>query len=308
MSLLQPARLDVLRPFQLEGSQLRGRLVRLGEAVDTLLKTHAYPRPVADLLGELLVLAGGLAGGLKFAGRFSLQVRGEGPVRLLVADITNEGQMRGYASFDPAGVDALGARASTGFGDLVGQGLLALTVDQAASGGETYQGIVQLDGRSLQDSMLVYFHQSEQVPTGIRSAVHFDEAADAWRAAAVIVQAMPGEGAVSSAAREDDWRRTMLLLETLSDAELLDPGLGPDTLLFRLFHEDGVRVFDSLDLSFGCSCDDERVAAMLRRFERDEVLAMGDRNGKVTVTCEFCSRVYRFTPADISALYEDTLH
>jgi molecular chaperone Hsp33 len=98
------------------------------------------------------------------------------------------------------------------------------------------------------------------------------------------------------------------LLGTLSDAELLDPGLGPDTLLYRLFHEDGVRVFDSLDLSFGCSCDEERVANMLTQFERDEVLAMDDGSGKVTVTCEFCSRVYRFTPAEIAALFEDTLH
>jgi molecular chaperone Hsp33 len=308
MSLLQPPRLDVLRPFQLEGSQLRGRLVRLGEAVDSVLKAHAYPRAVSDLLGELLVLAGGLAGGLKFAGRFSLQIRAEGPVRLMVADVTNDGQMRGYASFDADAMGEIGVGDEAGFADLVGKGLLALTVDQAASGGETYQGIVQLDGRSLQDSMLVYFHQSEQVPTGIRSAVRYDEAAGAWRAAAVIVQAMPGEGAISAAEREDDWRRTMLLLETLSDDELLDPALGPDTLLFRLFHEDGVRVFDSLDLRFGCSCDDERVATMLRRFERDEVLAMQDGSGKVTVTCEFCSRVYRFTPADIAALFEDSLH
>ncbi len=131
--------------------------------------------------------------------------------------------------------------------------------------------------------MLTYFHQSEQVPTGIRSAVAFDSTADAWRAAAVIVQAMPGEGAVAESEREDDWRRTMLLLDTLSDAELLDPGLGPDTLLYRLFHEDGVRVFDSLDLRFGCSCDEERVRNMLKQFERDEVLAMPDDSGKVTV-------------------------
>ena len=303
MSLLQPSRLDVLRPFQLETSQLRGRLVRLGDAVDTVLKAHAYPRPVSDLLGELLVLAGGLAGGLKFAGRFSLQIRGRGPVRLMVADVTNDGQMRGYASFE---AEALGE--DPAFADLVGDGLMALTVDQAASGGETYQGIVQLDGRSLQASMLSYFHQSEQVPTGIRSAVGYDEHARAWRAAAVIVQAMPGEGAVTAAEREDDWRRTMLLLDTLSDAELLDPALGPDTLLFRLFHEDGVRVFDSLDLAFGCSCDEDRVKAVLARFERDEVLAMQDETGRVVVTCEFCSRVYRFTPADIAALFEDTLH
>ena len=303
MSLLRPAHLDVLRPFQLERSQVRGRLVRLGAAVDAVLQAHAYPRPVSDLLAELLALVGGLAGGLKFNGRFSLQIKGDGPVRLIVADVTNDGEMRGYASFDDA---AIGEAAT--FAELVGKGLMALTVDQAASGGETYQGIVQLEGRSLQDSMLAYFQQSEQVPTGIRSAVAFDPVAGAWRAAALIVQAMPGEGAAAAAEREDDWRRTMLLLETLSDAELLDPTLDPDALLFRLFHEDGVRVFESLDLRFGCSCDAERVGNMLKQFERDEVLAMPDESGKVTVTCEFCSRVYRFTPAEIAALFEDTLH
>lgn len=306
MSLLQPPRLDVLRPFQLEGSQLRGRLVRLGDAVDGILKAHAYPNEVSELLGELLALAGGLAGGLKFDGRFSLQIRGDGPIRLMVADITNDGQMRGYASFDAAAEDAEG-----GFAALVGKGLLALTVDQAASGGETYQGIVQLDGRSLLDSMLTYFRQSEQVPTGIRTAVRYDATTDAWRAAAVIMQAMPGEapgaGATNESTGEDGWRRAMLLLQTLSDDELLDPGLGPDTLLFRLFHEDGVRVFDSLDLAFACSCDDGRVADMLQHFERDEVLEMRDDGGKVTVTCEFCSRVYRFSTDEITALFEDEL-
>ena len=303
MSLLQPANIDVLRPFQLESSQVRGRLVRLGAAVDAVLQAHAYPRPVSDLLAELLALVGGLAGGLKFNGRFSLQIKGDGPVRLVVADVTNDGEMRGYASFNAA---AIGETAP--FAELVGKGLMALTVDQAASGGETYQGIVQLEGGSLQDSMLAYFQQSEQVPTGIRSAVAFDPVAGAWRAAALIVQAMPGEGATAAAEREDDWRRTMLLLETLSDKELLDPQLDPDALLFRLFHEDGVRVFESLDLRFGCSCDAERVGNMLKQFERDEVLAMPDESGKVTVTCEFCSRVYRFTPAEIAALFEDTLH
>jgi molecular chaperone Hsp33 len=303
MSLLQPAHFDVLRPFQLESSQVRGRLVRLGAAVDAVLTPHAYPKPVSDLLAELLVLVGGLAGGLKFNGRFSLQIKGDGPVRLIVADVTNDGEMRGYASFD---ADAIGE--DSAFAELVGKGLMALTVDQAASGGETYQGIVQLEGGSLQDSMLAYFQQSEQVPTGIRSAIAYDPASGTRRAAALIVQAMPGEGAGAAREREDDWRRTMLLLDTLSDVELLDPRLDPDVLLYRLFHEDGVRVFDSLDLRFGCSCDAERVGNMLMQFDRDEVLAMLDESGKLTVTCEFCSHVYRFTSAEIAALFEDTLH
>ena len=307
MNALSTPHLDIMRPFQLERSQLRGRLVRLGSAVDAVLKAHAYPKPVSDMLGELLVLAGGLAGGLKFDGRFSLQVRGDGIVRLMVADVTNDGRMRGYASFDPDSFDEPDTDLA-GFADLVGSGLLALTVDQAAAGGETYQGIVQLDGRSLKESMLTYFHQSEQVPTGIRSAIAYDEVSAQWRAAAVIVQAMPEEGSPAPRDRDDDWRRAMLLLQTASDSELLDPELAPDTLLFRLFHEDGVRVFEPLDLAFGCSCDEERVSRMLRRFSRDEVLEMRDSSGAVVVTCEFCSRVYRLNDADIFTLFEDSLH
>ena len=294
-----------MRPFQLEKSQLRGRLVRLGGAVDAVLKAHAYPRPVSDMLGELLVLAGGLAGGLKFDGRFSLQVRGEGVVRLMVADVTNDGQMRGYASFDAESFAGPGDEPA-GFGDLVGSGLMALTVDQAAAGGETYQGIVRLDGRSLRDSMLTYFHQSEQVPTGIRSVVAYDEAAAQWRAAAVIVQAMPEEGALAERDREEDWRRAMVLLQTASDTELLDRSWRR-TPLYRLFHEDGVRVFAPLDLAFGCSCDDGRVGRMLRRFDRDRSWRCAT-SGAVVVTCESCSRVYRLNDAYIFTLFEDSLH
>lgn len=294
---------DLLRPFQLERSQLRGRFVRLGDTVDHVLRAHDYPAPVSDLLGELLVLAGGLAGGLKFDGSFSLQIRGDGPVGLMVADCTNDGRMRGYASFDAERVAALDA---AGPGSLVGKGILALTVDQAASGGETYQGIVELDGRSLSDSMLTYFRRSEQIPTGIRTALGRDPLTGAWRAGAIILQAAPGSGPEAGDVAEDDWRRTMLLLHTASEAELLD--LSPDDLLWRLFHEEGVRVFEPLGLQAGCSCDEERVVNVLRSFAPAEIEEMRLPDGSISVTCQFCSRSYHFEPKRLAQLLQDRTH
>lgn len=305
MSEATAANVDLLRPFQLERSQLRGRFVRLAGTVDYVLKAHAYPAPVSDLLGQLLVLAGALAGGLKFAGRFSLQIRADGPVRLLVADCTNDGEMRGYASFD---AERLGEGAPARPMDLLGKGMLALTVDQRSDGGELQQGIVELGGDSLSDCMLNYFHRSEQVRTGIRVAVGQDPMSGRWHAGAIVMQALPVTDPRRMPEAEEDWRRAMLLLGTASDAELLDPLLRPDDLLFRLFHEDGVRVFTPLALAPGCSCDEQRVWNMLASFPLDDLESMRQEDGGITVTCQFCSRVYAFDQDRLSGLLAPRRH
>jgi molecular chaperone Hsp33 len=296
---------DVLRPFQLDRSGLRGRLVRLAETVDWVLRAHDYPAPVSALLGELLVLAGGLAGGLKFDGSFSLQVRGDGPVGLMVADCTNDGRMRGYASFDAAAIEG---RAAGEPARLLGGGLLALTVDQTASGAEASQGIVELDGRSLADSMLAYFRRSEQVPTGIRAALGRDPLTGAWRGGAIIVQAVPGTGPDAGSEGDEDWRRTMLLLDSTRDAELLDFELAPDDLLWRLFHEETVRVFRPVALQPGCSCDEGRVEVTLRSFTPEDLAEMRLPDGSVTATCQFCGRTYRLDASRLKALFHDRRH
>lgn len=292
---------DILRPFQLEASQLRGRIVRLGSSLDRVLNAHDYPDNVSSLLAELLVLAGGLAGGLKYEGTFSLQVRGDGPVRLMVADMRNHGEIRGYASYDETAIDG-----GLGLSALVGSGVLAITVDQRPTGGEVYQGVVELDGRSLQESMLRYFHQSEQVPTGIVTAVRRD--VDGWIGSAIIVQAMPGSGGQAAVEREDDWRRAMVLMQSAEDDELLNPTLPVDRLLFRLFHEDGVRVFDELIIRFGCTCDESRVRNVLAQFAADEFETMRGEDGLVHVKCEFCSEVYKFDDAAIREIIQGTVH
>jgi molecular chaperone Hsp33 len=296
---------DLLRPFQLERSQIRGRFVRLGHTIDYVLDAHAYPDPVGRLLGELLVLAGGLAGGLKFDGMFSLQIRGKGPVSLMVADCTNEGAMRGYASFDAeavAGLDATDARS------LVGGGLLALSVDQTRSGGEVWQGIVELEGTTLTDAMRTYFLRSEQVRTGIRVALLRDEVTGGWYGGAIVLQALPDKEPLDGASADDAWHEAMVLLSTASDDELADPSLAPDTVLFRLFHETGVRVFDPLRLAPGCSCDLSRVEAMLERFPAEDLSEMRLPDGSVEVTCQFCSSLYRFDPDRIAGMLESRRH
>ena len=305
---------NLMQPFQLESSALRGRVIRLGDTVDRVLTRHAYPEPVSRLLGELLVLTATLAGALKYAGVFSLQTRSDGPVSFMVADCTADGALRGYARFDAARLGALGDE-PTG-ADLLGRGHLALTVDQGRYS-EAYQGIVELSGETLTESMLAYFRRSEQLQTGLRIAVDRvdDEAAGGghrprWRAGGLMVQRLPEEeargrapgGGRDAGEPQEDWRRTMILLGSATDGELVDPGLPPRALLYRLFHEEGVRVFEPMTLGFGCRCNRERVEALLRSFGEDELEEMKRPDGRIDVTCEFCNEDFVFDDADPRAL------
>jgi len=296
--------IDTSRPFQLDRTGLRGRFVRLGPALDEILERHAYPEVVAKALGELVLLASALAGELKFEGSFSLQVRGKGPVSMMVADCTNAGVLRGYAAFDRSVPPDAG-----GIGDLCGEGLLAVTLDQSAVGGETQQGIVELEGATLTDCMLTYFQRSHQIRTGMRFALGRDESG-AWRGGGIVVQVLPEEGGNGKAgsADADGWRRAMVLLGTVTEEELLGPGLDVDTVLHRLFHEEEVRVYPTVALTHGCRCSAERFAAILRGFSADEVQDMRQEDGSITATCQFCSRTYRFDSEAIAAIEQATRH
>jgi molecular chaperone Hsp33 len=295
---------NLLRPFQLERSTLRGRVVRLGDLVDRVLTRHDYPEPVGRLLGELFVLAATLAGGLKFNGTFSLQIRSDGPVSLMLADCTNDGAMRGYARYDDARVtEASGTDVAT----LLGQGHLAFTVDQNQLG-QAYQGIVELSGATLTECMQTYFRQSEQLKTGLKIAVDRVAGSEGarWRAGGIMIQRLADEARDDWSEAEqasEDWLRTMLLLGTATEAELVDPHLPPERLLLHLFHEEGVRVFTPLGLRFGCRCSRQRVEAMLRRFPEHDLEDMKDEQGDVVVTCQFCNVDYRFDDAQLARLH-----
>lgn len=296
---------DVIQPFQIDANALRGRLVRLGPVVDDILSRHAYPAPIAVLLGETLVLCAALAATLKFEGVFSIQARGDGPVTLLVADVNTDGDIRGYARYEPerlTGLDLSAKSSSAPITALLGKGHLAFTVDQG-SDSELYQGIVALEGDTMVDCVHHYFRQSEQLATRVVLAVDRSEAG-AWRAGALMVQKLPPEGVGEIAAEDTDdaWDRAMALMETCTRGEMLDPDLSPHTLLFRLFHEDGVRVYDTRPLRAGCRCSRDRISSVLRGIGKDELRDL-EEDGRIEVVCEFCNRKYQFDESDIDQIF-----
>jgi len=292
---------DLAAAFQIEGWPVRGRIVRLGQTIDTILSAHAYPEPVAALLGEACALAALVGSSLKFEGRLIVQAQGDGPVRYVVADYGTDGQMRGYCRFDAAEV----AAASQGFArpgarSLLGQGVFVMTLDRGPDFERT-QGITPIEGESLSLAAEHYFQQSEQIPTRVRLAVGSvvtDEGVG-WRAGGALIQLIAGDEARGST--EEAWDRSRALFQTLADDELLDATITPEVLLFRLFHEDGVRLEDARTLVAQCRCSRERIAGVLTSFDPAERADMVEADGKIRVTCEYCATVYELEPEEVLA-------
>jgi molecular chaperone Hsp33 len=312
---------DTILPFAVKALDLRGRIVRLGPAVDTILSSHDYPTPVAKLLGEALVLGVMLGSSLKFEGRFILQTRSDGPVRMLVVDFTSPGNVRACARFDAERVAAAIATGAASPGQLLGRGHLAMTIDQGPEMSR-YQGLVPLDGGDLEHAAHEYFTRSEQIPTRVRLAVAEEFRAGAngaqrhWRAGGILLQFLPASperarqadldpgdappGTASHVVPEDEaWVEGRALIDTVDDLELLDPDLSSERLAYRLFHERGVRVFRAAPVNAQCSCSRDNVENMLKSFpqeDRDDMV----ENGRITVTCEFCSSTYVFAPDEVA--------
>lgn len=316
---------DVVVPFALETLDCRGRAVRLGPALDAILNRHNYPAPVARLLGEAVVLAALVGSSLKFEGRFILQTQTDGPVNLIVVDLDAPDGLRGYARFDADAVARAVELGEARPGQLLGKGHLAMTVDQGAHM-DRYQGIVALEGDSLEEVAHTYFKQSEQIPTLIRIAVaEFARRGDprpAWRAGGLLVQFIPSEGGHSMPdlpgdgdfanpntadqdyVEADHWSEAKAHLATVSDVELADPDVSPERLLFRLYHQTGVRVFAPIPMEERCTCSADRIENMLRDSftpEEREDMAV---DGEIEVVCEFCSAAYHFKPSE----FEPTAH
>jgi molecular chaperone Hsp33 len=310
---------DGALPFQLDALGVRGRLVRLGPSLDAVIERHGYPLAVARPLAEAMVLCAALATSLKYDGIFTLQISGDGPIRLLVTDLTTDGALRGYAQFDSWKLAvALGAghKGAPAGGDapegyvpkLFGRGRLAFTVDQGRHT-QRYQGVVPLEGATLADCAHTYFRQSEQLPTGIKIAARrtSEDGTAHWRAAALMVQQMPefdaGRIDVDREQREDDWRKAVILMASATEAEMLDPKLPAMTLLHRLFHAEQPRLFARRPFVARCRCSRERIDRVLRSIKREELDDLRDKTGRVAVKCEFCSTEYTYDDCDLDRIY-----
>jgi molecular chaperone Hsp33 len=310
---------DVVLPFSVEGLDVRGRVVRLGPSIDSILARHGYPDAVARVIGEAAALTVLLGSSLKFEGRFQLQTKTSGPITMIVVDFDAPDRIRATARFDTDRLDALGPGAWR-TADLLGTGVLAMTIDRGPEFSR-YQGVVPLDGGGFEEAAHQYFRQSEQIPTRVRLAVaeQFEAGRQAYRAGGLMVQFLPvsperrrqgdlapgdiPEGYPAQDAEplsEDDaWVEAKSLVETVEDHELIDPGVSSERLLYRLFHERGVRVFNGLAVHEACRCSRERIIAMMRNFpEQDRRDMIGD-NGRIGITCEFCSTVYDLDPREV---------
>ena len=322
---------DHVVPFRIEHLEASGRLVRLGPAIDDILTRHTYPDKVSEVLGQALLLVSMFGSmikdrqtaetGSQSTERFILQTQSDGAINLIVADYVHPGHLRGYARFNEDLLRQLDEEDLES--KLLGKGHLAMTIDRG-SDTDRYQGIVSLEDEGpnagLPGAANQYFQQSEQLPTFIRLAMakHFDAMAEngenenqgwKWRGGALMVQkltslgghksANPQELDVSTDASDpkDNWNRTHIVSQSIKDHELLDPLLSSSDLLFRLYHEDGVRIFDALDLKAACSCSLKGVEQMLAGFTRGERKDMIKEDGKVHITCEFCNRAYEVAPA-----------
>jgi molecular chaperone Hsp33 len=324
---------DTILPFEVAALDLRGRVVRLGPALDDILSRHAYPAPISKLLGEAIVLTVLLGSSLKFDGRFILQTKTDGPVRMIVVDYRSPGQIRACAQFDPAVLDSVppspasdgGKGGGLPAGDLLGRGHLAMTIDQGPDMNR-YQGLVALTGGGLEEAAHEYFLRSEQIPTKVRLAVAEELRAGGdgpqhrWRAGGMLLQFLPkkvermrgpdldpGDAPQGTAAHvvpvDDAWIEGQSLIATVEDIELIDPDLSSERLLYRLFHEHGVRVFKPSRVEAKCSCSRDSVTNMLKSFSKDERDHM-IQDGVISVTCEFCSTKYVFAPGEVGVVEE----
>ncbi len=311
---------DVVLPFSVEPLDVRGRVVRLGPSIDTILTRHGYPDIVARTLGEAAALTVLLGSSLKFEGRFQLQTKTDGVIEMIVVDFDAPDRLRATARFDKERVEALPP--GTKSAELLGQGILAMTIDQGSESSR-YQGVVALEGQGFEEAAHQYFRQSEQIPTRVRLAVaeQFEAGRHAYRAGGLLIQFLPTsperqrqadfdpgdipEGHPSqdlaAPAEDDAWVEAKTLVETVEDIELIDPSISSERLLYRLFHERGVRVFEAQPVHEECRCSQTRIMAMMRRFSPEDRRDMVGDNGRIGITCEFCSRVYDLDPQEVEA-------
>lgn len=282
--------INIIQPFSLESSNIRGRLIKMDTVLEQIIRQHNYPLPVSYLLSEALILSLVLSSMLKYDGIFTLQIQAEGAIKTIVADVNGQGHIRAYVAFDEdAFKDNSIFSDSQNYFHLLEKGYMAFTVDQGENM-DRYQGIVALEGENLIDAMQHYFEQSEQIKTSVRMAIHPQD--DQWCAGAIMIQSMPDSS-------EEDWTRATMLLQTCDDDELLSPNLSPHDVLFRLFHEEGVRIYEPTIIEHICRCSKEKVSEVLKSLPKDDLEHTKNKDGEIKIQCEFCGKEYIFKNHDL---------
>lgn len=280
---------DQTQRFLFDDSDVRGETATLAESYQHVLAKHAYPEPVAQLLGELLAAAALLVGTLKFEGLLSLQASSSGAVPLLMVECSSERHVRGIARYDAEQIEA-----GASLPQLMPEGALAITIDPAR--GQRYQGIVALDGVDLAACLSAYFATSEQLPT------RFWLNADGRRACGLLLQQLPADRIHDAEERDANWEHLLTLADTLTAEELL--GLDTETILHRLFHQEQVRLFEPLPIQFRCSCSRERSArALISLGQADAEQLVEEQGGRIAIDCQFCNHQYLFDAADVAQLF-----
>ncbi|MDH4764430.1 molecular chaperone Hsp33 [Pseudomonas oryzihabitans] len=280
---------DFTQRFLFDETDVRGELATLDRSYVEVLAKHAYPEPVAQLLGELLAAAALLCGTLKFEGLLVLQARSSGPIPLLMVECSSEREVRGIARYEEAEITT-----SASLSELMPDGVLALTIDPRH--GQRYQGIVPLEGANLAECLSSYFATSEQLPT------RFWLNADGRRARGLLLQQLPPSRIKDAQARQDSWEHVVTLADTLTAEELL--GLDNEVILHRLFHEEKVRLFDEQPVAFSCSCSRDRAAnALISMGQPDVESLLDEQDGQIRVDCQFCNEQQVFDAADIAQIF-----
>ncbi|WP_316858794.1 Hsp33 family molecular chaperone [uncultured Cohaesibacter sp.] len=321
--------LDRVLPFQVDGLDVRGRMVQLNKTITAIIERHDYPDAVNRLLAEAIALTALLGSSLKFEGKLILQVQSKGAVNMLVVDYTAPDAVRAYVRFDADALEQHVARGETKPEQLFGEGHLVMTIDQGRYMNR-YQGVVVLDGKSLEEAAHSYFMQSEQLPTRVRLAAtemvtrqEDGSPKTEWLAGGLLVQYLPHSSEdiphrdlhpgdhpdpdmqkIHHVTEADAWRECEALVNTIDDHELTDPSVSAELLLYRLFHENGPRVFEEMPIHDRCNCSRERIGEMFGTFKAEDVEEM-IVDGKIKVTCEFCSARYEFEPAEVLASAKD---
>ncbi|MBY0281030.1 MAG: Hsp33 family molecular chaperone HslO [Alphaproteobacteria bacterium] len=299
---------DIITPFYLGKAQVRGKLVRLGDQLDHILKSHSYPPIVNQYLSELIAIGIALSINTKNDGLFTLQISNGKILRMMVVDITSEGEIRGCAKWDHEALEKLliETNNSPSLTQLFENGFLVFTAD-LASQTERYQAVVKLSGSTLSDCMHHFFRQSDQLATGLVVATKSNPSMEGYSAAALILQKLPSSSEqteIEDEQDDDDWITDLSLLGTVTKKELLDPNLSANTLLYRLFHERQVHILPAKDIVAKCYCSRPRIEQILMNFTEADIKNMILDN-QISVTCEFCNETYLFDDLQISEILAD---